>query len=380
MTRRALFYVQHLLGIGHLARASLVARGLKAKGFDTTLVMGGMPVDGFPGDGIKTVQLPPLKAGVTKFNELTGADGKIADQAYLDRRRDELLSVFRQTRPGIVIIEAFPFARRQMRFELLPLLDAAKAADWRPLIAASVRDIIQKKTRPGRLEETVSTVQRYFDAVLVHGDPQFARFEDTFEGARSIEDLIHYTGIVAGTVPQLSGPAFDVVVSAGGGAAGELIMRSALAARPLTNLANASWCILTGPNLPASTAASLEAGQPKNVFFDVRRPDFRALLAHARLSISQAGYNTCADILQAGCPALLVPFAQGGEMEQTFRASRLQQLDLATSIAETAITPQSLARVIDAAARRNRLARPPLDLDGAGKTAKILENLLSAAR
>ena len=46
---RVFFYVQHLLGIGHIARASRVARTLVADGFDVTLVTGGTPVPGFPG-------------------------------------------------------------------------------------------------------------------------------------------------------------------------------------------------------------------------------------------------------------------------------------------------------------------------------------------
>lgn len=36
----ASFYVQHLLGIGHIARASRVANALQADGFDVTLVTG----------------------------------------------------------------------------------------------------------------------------------------------------------------------------------------------------------------------------------------------------------------------------------------------------------------------------------------------------
>ena len=45
---RVFFYVQHLLGIGHLARASRVADALVADGFDVTIVTGGTPVAGFP--------------------------------------------------------------------------------------------------------------------------------------------------------------------------------------------------------------------------------------------------------------------------------------------------------------------------------------------
>ena len=44
MTPRVFFYVQHLLGIGHLRRAAVLARALAAGGFDVLLVSGGAPV------------------------------------------------------------------------------------------------------------------------------------------------------------------------------------------------------------------------------------------------------------------------------------------------------------------------------------------------
>lgn len=54
------FYVQHLLGIGHIARASRIANALQADGFNVVLVTGGTPVPGFPGEGIRHVELPPI--------------------------------------------------------------------------------------------------------------------------------------------------------------------------------------------------------------------------------------------------------------------------------------------------------------------------------
>ena len=54
--------------------------------------------------------------------------------------------------------------------------------------------------------------------------------------------------------------------------------------------------------------------------------DLSAEMAASRLSISQCGYNTALDIVRAGVPALVVPFADGGETEQTDRARRLEAL------------------------------------------------------
>ncbi|MBM7321632.1 glycosyl transferase, partial [Agrobacterium sp. S2] len=61
------FYVQHLLGIGHIARASRIANALQAGGFNVVLVTGGTPVPGFPGEGIRHVELPPIAVSDGSF-------------------------------------------------------------------------------------------------------------------------------------------------------------------------------------------------------------------------------------------------------------------------------------------------------------------------
>ena len=46
------------------------------------------------------------------------------------------------------------------------------------------------------------------------------------------------------------------------------------------------------------------------------RDDFTTLLRNCAVSVSQAGYNTTLEILDAGARAVLVPFAGGAETEQ----------------------------------------------------------------
>ena len=62
MTRRVLFYVQHLLGIGHLVRAGRIATAL-ADGMDVLLVVGGELPPGLEPRNVDIFQLPPVKAG-----------------------------------------------------------------------------------------------------------------------------------------------------------------------------------------------------------------------------------------------------------------------------------------------------------------------------
>jgi predicted glycosyltransferase len=368
---RILFYVQHLLGIGHLARASRIADALVKAGAEVTVVTGGLPVAGFPGPGIRHVALPAVASSAT-FSGLVDASGTPVDAAFEARRRDLLLAAYHEARPDIVLTEAFPFGRRQVRFELLPLIDAIESSQPRPLLCASIRDILQERAKPGRDAETVATVKAHYDHVLVHGDPGFVRLEDTFPLAEAITDKVIYTGLVAAAVPVPSAERFDVVVSAGGGAVGETLIAAALqAAQALPDIAR--WCVITGPNLQQDAFDRLQTMQRQGVELVRFRPDFAALLGAARLSVSQAGYNTVCDILGARCRALLVPFASGGETEQTARADRLAALGRVAVLPEEDLDGLGMARAIAAALALPDPDRGPLlRVDGAPRTAEIL--------
>lgn len=383
MQTRVLFYVQHLLGIGHLVRAGRVAAAL-SESFEVLLVVGGDLPAGLLPDNVSLFALPPVKAGPAGFSALVHPDGRPFTAEDKALRRDLLLDRFDAFFPEVVLIEAFPFGRRAMRFELLPLLERAAAAPQRPLIACSVRDILQD-ARPERRAETVALIRRHFDLVLVHGDPRLVHLSDSFPEAAEFADLIGYTGMVG---PRRDGPlhgadhadgrddgeAFDVVVSVGGGAVGARLVAAALAARPLSRLADARWLVLTGPNATPGALPAPAAGVSVRSFV----PDLAARLARARVSVSQAGYNTVADLVAARCRAVLVPYAAGGETEQGRRAALLAERGLAVVVEEEALDAAALAAAVDAALD---LPRPDIDLslDGAELSRFLIERHLGEA-
>ena len=150
---RVFFHVQHLLGIGHLRRAAVLARALVAGGFDVLLVSGGAPVEGLVLGGVRFHQLPPLRAADESLRDLARLDGSPVDEAFQRQRAGALLGLLGAEAPDVVITEQFPFGRTRLRFELLPLLEAARALPKRPLIACSVRDVVRRAT-PERVAET----------------------------------------------------------------------------------------------------------------------------------------------------------------------------------------------------------------------------------
>jgi predicted glycosyltransferase len=374
-----LLYVQHLLGIGHLVRASRIATALERHGLDPILVTGGVPAPGFPPAGIAHVALPPLKSS-EGFRSLLTADGEAASPAFLKERRERLVGVLHSTKPQLILIEAFPFGRRQMRFELLALLEAARSLRPKPIIAASVRDIVQPLVKTGREAEVLRTLALYFDHVLVHGDPQLVRLADSFPAEARIAPPVSYTGLVTGGDIVPSPEPFDVIISVGGGAAQGRLCQTALAARALTPLADRRWLVITGPNAPDGLSATLTGKLREGDAVAAFRSDFPGLLAQAQLSISQAGYNTCGDLLRAGCPAVLVPFAAGGEREQTLRAERLAERGLAVVVEEASLDEPRLAAAISRAVAGGRRSSAGIELDGADRTAALIATMLSDGR
>ena len=371
MTGKILFHVQHLLGIGHLIRASRICRALTQAGFSVTFVSGGMPMPKLVIDADQFVQLPPMRAADANFSALIDATGTQIDDTWRHARRDRLLALFHSLHPDIILLEMFPFGRRQLAFELDPLLQSARDMAHPPLIVSSVRDILVPPSRPKRITETIERINRYFDLVLVHGDPELIPFHETFPSAMEIADHITYTGYVVD--PPASGPSTrnEVLVSSGGGAVAQRLIDIALAARPLSTLADTTWRVITGANTSPGRLAAYRRCAPDGIIFEHTRDDFRDLLAAARLSISQGGYNTVMETLSAATPALCMPFAEHGESEQTLRCRAVAARGWLHMIEQSDATPQTFAAAIDRAVAI-RPAPVTLNMDGAAATARIL--------
>lgn len=383
MTRPSvLIHVQHLLGIGHLRRALLLGAGLARAGMAVHLASGGMPVRLAPEPGVTMHPLPGARAADQTFSTILTADGEPIDDAWRARRRDAALALFDGLAPDVLIVESFPFARRMFRFELLAVLDAATTRRPRPLVLCSIRDVLHADRKPARFEETCAIVEQYFDAVLVHGDPDLIPLAASFPRFGEIAAKVRYTGYMADDRQPTTSAATrsGVVVSAGGGAVGGRLLRVAAEARAYSALGESPWRLLAGDNLDDADFRSLSADAPDGVIVERARADFRDLLSTCRVSVSQAGYNTVMDLLQAATPMVLVPFAADGETEQPQRAATLADRGWARVVPEDALDARALAGAVDAAAAGGGPPRDAVDLTGMATTATAVTALLEARR
>lgn len=392
-SKRVFLYVQHLLGIGHLRRAATLANAMASKGLEVTLASGGGQVPGLELHAVRLVQLPAASAGDASFKSLAQADGTPVSEEWKSDRRELLLDAWRHADPHALILELYPFGRRQMRFELLPLLDAASKAAKRPMIVSSVRDVLGGgQNNPGRQDEMVETFERYFDRVLVHADPELIPFGLTFRHADRIGPKLHYTGYVVDRPHSLDARMTDpdpvdkgeVLVSAGGGAVGMRLLETAIRARPHSKLAHRTWRVLAGVNasnasMHALTALADNLGEGR-VRVERARPDFTSMLASCAVSVSQGGYNTIMEIVHARARAVVVPFAGGAETEQALRARAFAAKGLLEVLEEDALTPGTLAVLVDRCAAGTRPAASAIDLGGAERSAELVKSWMTGLR
>jgi predicted glycosyltransferase len=378
MMPRIFFYVQHLLGIGHLRRAATLARALAEGGFDVLLVSGGAPAPLDPGQA-RLHQLPPVRACDEGLRELVQLDGTPIGETFRNRRAAELLALLKAEAPTIVITEQFPFGRTQLRFELVPLVEAAASAlRPRPLIVCSVRDVVRRSVSAQRVEETLRTLALY-DLVLIHADPGLVAFGETFAAWDRIASRACYTGYVAAAAraPERGSPGRDeVVVSIGGGAVGAPLLKAAIEARARGVLADRRWRLLVGANLSSAEREALPSAD--GIVIEPARPDFTELLRNATLSISQAGYNTVVETLCCADRAVLVPFSSDRETEQSDRARLVAGRGLVTVVPGGTLSGASLAEGIGRAmAGRSIRTFPPCDTRGAEVTVDLLKARLA---
>jgi len=357
VTGTVLFYVQHLLGIGHLQRALSLVDAIAREDIAVTLVLGGVP----PPWPISTraervVQLTPVSARDASFKELVGPGGQPIDQKLEKSRREALLTAFDAASPDAVVIEAFPFGRRAFRFELEPLLARARARRPRPRIICSLRDIVVVPDKAARRRDIIDRVRADFDFVLVHGDPDFIPLDESFPAASEIADHLIYTGYISAPdqpdVKDETAGADEVMVSVGGGAVGGTLLMTAVEARRRGCLSGLTWRLLAGPNLPTETFDGLAGGLPAGVVLERYRREFPQMLRRCRVSVSQAGYNTILNILAARVPAVVVPFASERETEQQLRAERLAARGVLELVDEADLTPDRLSGAIKRAVER----------------------------
>lgn len=372
-------YCQHVLGVGHLHRSIEICRAL-ADVFQVEMILGGPHVS-LKVPEVRLTQLPGLKMD-SSFSGLQPCEPSVSLDEIKSHRQRQLIEHIRSAAPAVLIIELYPFGRKQFRFELDPLLAMIKKEYPDILVYCSLRDILVEKTDAQEKFENhaVATYNRFFDGLLVHADPQIITIDETFAKGAQLGPPQFYTGFVtpfpsaqaAAKIRERTGASADqklIVASIGSGSVGKKLLYSVAQAHKICANHRLVTQIFTGPYLSNNDYLQLKNMATDTLRVDRFTPDFINWLLAADLSISMAGYNTSMNVLAAQTPALMLPFSQN--REQQMRLERLAPLSAISALSKEQLEPARLGALI-----RNRIhaerKKASVNLNGAANTRDYL--------
>lgn len=375
------YYCQHVLGVGHFHRSLEICRACSIDN-DVTMIVGGPPID-LSAEQFSFHQLPGLKMD-DQFSTLMPCDPTNTIDEIKEIRRSKLLTFFQEFAPDALVIELYPFGRKAFRFELLPLLEIARQTRCR--IICSLRDILveKKQEQLKHEQQAVATLNRFFDALLVHSDPQLATLDETFGLFEQIQVPVHYTGFITPTPGHCSRKDMReslnlddkdrlIIASIGSGSVGTELLRAVYdAACIMVTGSPCQFRIFTGPYCDNAVFDALSHEKHDHIVVERFTDRFVDWLAAADLSISMAGYNTSMNVLAAGIPALMMPFDQN--REQRLRIMKLTHSHPIRLLNEADLYTDRLLPVIEKQLAEPRY-RTDLILDGAARTAHYLRTL-----
>ncbi len=381
MKKKILVYCQHVLGIGHLGRMAALLKELHA--CEVTLILGGPKAQiAFPRN-IRIVQLPGLQMDA-EFSGLQPVDEGASLAEIKEQRKELLVGLVDSLQPDLLLIELFPFGRCGFRFELDPLLDHVREQLPACRVVCSVRDILVERDNRIKFEQrAVERLNRFFDLLLIHADPEVIKLDQTFSRLDDITISIQYTGYIAGKSEHEAGVRLRrsleldkeehlVVVSAGSGSVGYRLLESALVAHVVQVRKQGQHLrlqLFSGPYLKEEHFSRLLDLAGPGAVVERFTDRFSDWLAAADLSISMGGYNTTMNVVAAGCPALIFPFSQN--REQGLRAEFLSARIPVEILEKRDLLPERLAEKMVGMLEQKKY-EPEISLNGAEQTARLL--------
>ena len=390
---RFLFYSHDGLGLGHTRRHLAVAGALTQLSPDASVLL----VTG--ADDISRLGLPPR----VEFLKLPGLR-KVANGRYLSRylqmpvseiralRAELLLTTVKTFRPGVVLVDKHPFgASGEFKASLLALREFGGRA------ALGLRDILDEPARvlaEWQPYDVQRRIAEFYDLVLVYGDRSVFDPTTAYRFPRAAAERTRFCGHVVTResdealadfkwpfLPREERTCPVVLATAGGGEDGFRLLETFIRAA-----AEAPWqgVVITGPMTPASELTTLErCATEGGVALRHFVPHLSALFDSVDALVCMGGYNTLAEAVSQGVPAICVPRVTP-RTEQLIRAAAFEKLGLLSLIQPDQLTVEHLRRQVEAAlaVSRDKLrqtAQTVVNFDGARRAARHLLDLAASS-
>ena len=375
---RILLYSHDSWGLGHMRRSLTLAAGLGTTFPEAEILL-------ITGSPCATLFSTPPRLGLVKIPSVCkNENGEYVPRSlagsFLDTlklRRNLITEVYRSFRPSLILVDHKVIG---LEGEAFDMLQEARRDGVRTILG--VRDVIDS---PGAValewsgEKCRWALAEGYDRICVYGTPEVFDTRLEYPVPPELAPRVEFAGYVVRPAPvqvrQPSRARPQVLVTIGGGEDGtaklETYLEGLEQARP-------DWdsVLVGGPLLDERDARRLRRRAEALGNVQVRRfhADLPWLLAECDAVVAMAGYNTVAEILQSGKPAVLLPRTHP-RMEQAIRAERLASLGLAECLIDA--RPLELIHTVE---RALRAGPPPAErrprLDGVEALCGVARELL----
>lgn len=381
---RLMMYSHDSWGLGHLRR-SLTIAGAVTERFeqaDVLIVTGSPCATQFELPcRVDVLKLPAVSKSAQGQYISRHWPGRLADT--LELRSRLILESYRAFDPHLVIVD---HQLTGLHGEALPMLRAARGSG--KILIYGMRDILDAPERVTRQWDSAAhnwALQECYDLICVYGTPEVFDPREAYPELGAHRDRVVFTGYVTSTMPRARWsaiPSFQkkVVVTMGGGEDGAERIAAYIEALALSP---PDWTthIVSGPLMPPCLASDLRQdiesrGLGELVEISQFSTNMKRQMYDADAIVSMAGYNTCAEIMQCGVPAVLLP-RNTPRLEQLLRARKLESLGLARCI--TDLSPVLIRQAVEEALARGRPTSQTLPLDGLDSMCRLLGPLFERA-
>jgi predicted glycosyltransferase len=353
---RILVYSHDTFGLGNIRRMVRISEALVERDPDVSVLL----VTGSP--MLHAFRLPP-RIDYVKLpclaRDVEGVYGvKHLDMAFDDavRMRASLtLSAASDFNPDIVLVDKKPLG---VAGELGPTLELLSRRATPPSVHLLLRDILDTPEATKNVWEAHDyhgTINRFYDSVLVVGDPDVFDMANAYAFPLSTTAKLHYAGYInrahaeiVATPRRIDDAPPAVLIHAGGGEDGAFLLDAMLDALQLAGEERDFSCrIIGGPELAPNEQARLRtraSAMPDLVWLDFCDAMGKEIAA-ADLVISMGGYNSVCEVLSYRKRAIIVPRSTPVR-EQRIRAEAMAQLGLLAMIPIEELTPALLLEQI----------------------------------
>lgn len=383
---RILMYSHDTFGLGHLRRCRTIAHAIveRFKGVNVIIISGSQIAGAF--DFRARVDFVKIPSVIKLYNGEYNSIGEYIDlEDILTMRKLIIQRTAESFQPDLFIVDKEPLG---LKGELEPTLAMLRDSDTKVVLGLrDVMDSPENLAREWATRNTLARMEEYYDRIWVYGPESFWNPLAGLDVSDVLASRIRHVGFLRRELPSAHGydahflPEEYILVTAGGGGDGSVLMEQVLAAREVDGSNEYPLVMVLGPFMKSENRERirLRASALANITVIDFEARLELLMRQAVGVVGMCGYNTFCEVLSFDRKALYVPRTHPRH-EQYIRASRARELGLCQMLTpDEAAVPQVMARALRElpamAAPSTALGRD--DLSGLDEICDDVEKLVS---